>query len=223
MGYRFTFIRLIDSYYNDSSIISGLYRILRKAIQIITNEERIYNKTHNIQIISNNKILELLENLEDNKDTIKDLDITLDKFKQLIKTKISDSMIIFRGKSSKGAFDIKGIKIKEKSIENQNDLTIEVELEENLDAKINTITKKKIIKKKEKEYFFDEVVDNKVLLDYQDLKKDILIISKENNIKTWQVVSILMKHGVIVKRDQSRGYTKYKETDEYKNNFKYKI
>lgn len=43
---------------------------INKNIQIITNEERIYNKTHNIQIISNNKILELLENLEDNKDTI---------------------------------------------------------------------------------------------------------------------------------------------------------
>lgn len=43
---------------------------INKNIQIITNEERIYNKIHNIQIISNNKILELLENLEDNKDTI---------------------------------------------------------------------------------------------------------------------------------------------------------
>ena len=42
MGYRFTFIRLIDSYYNDSSIISGLYRILRKATQIITNDSSDY-------------------------------------------------------------------------------------------------------------------------------------------------------------------------------------
>jgi len=156
---------------------------------------------------------------QDNKSILKEFDITSEKFKQFIKLKVPGASLVIRS-NLKGAFDIKGIKIKEKSIENQNDLTIEVELEENLDAKINTITKKKIIKKKEKEYFFDEVVDNKVLLDYQDLKKDILIISKENNIKTWQVVSLLMKHGVIVKRDQSRGYAKYKETDEYKNNFK---
>lgn len=38
MGYRFTFIKLIDNYYNDSPIMSGLYRVFRKATQIITNE-----------------------------------------------------------------------------------------------------------------------------------------------------------------------------------------
>lgn len=42
MGYRFTFLKLIDSYYNDSQIMSGLYRIFRKATQIITNEGSNY-------------------------------------------------------------------------------------------------------------------------------------------------------------------------------------
>ena len=38
---------------------------INKNIQIITNEERIYNKTQNIQILSNNKILELSRSLND--------------------------------------------------------------------------------------------------------------------------------------------------------------
>lgn len=38
MGYRFTFMKLIDSFYNDSQIMSGLYRIFRKATQMITND-----------------------------------------------------------------------------------------------------------------------------------------------------------------------------------------
>lgn len=39
MGYRFSLIKLIDSFYNDSQVMSGLFRLLRKATQIITNED----------------------------------------------------------------------------------------------------------------------------------------------------------------------------------------
>jgi hypothetical protein len=38
MGYRITLLKLIDAFYEDSQIMSGLFRIMRKATQIITNE-----------------------------------------------------------------------------------------------------------------------------------------------------------------------------------------
>jgi biotin operon repressor len=36
-------------------------------------------------------------------------------------------------------------------------------------------------------------------------------------VLVWQVVSILMNNGIIVKRSDARGYDLYKETEEYKN------
>ena len=38
-----------------------------------------------------------------------------------------------------------------------------------------------------------------------------------NNIRPWQVVSLLVRYKTISKRDEARGYDKYKETEEYKN------
>ena len=55
---------------------------------------------------------------------------------------------------------------------------------------------------------------------YQDVEKDIMSISEIHNIRPWQVVSVLVRHKVISKRDDSRGYDKYKETDEYKSKIK---
>jgi len=61
-------------------------------IQIITNEERVYKKTENIQILSNDKILDLLENLEDNKDTIIHINI-LPNYKTVNVNKYIDIII----------------------------------------------------------------------------------------------------------------------------------
>ena len=41
-------------------------------------------------------------------------------------------------------------------------------------------------------------------------------ISTNNNIRPWQVVSVLVSNKIIEKRDESRGYDIYKETEEYK-------
>ena len=41
-------------------------------------------------------------------------------------------------------------------------------------------------------------------------------ISKINNVRPWQVVSLLMSCKIINKRDEALGYDKYKETEEYK-------
>jgi hypothetical protein len=150
---------------------------------------------------------------QDNKDTIKDLDITLDKFKQLIKTKISDSMIIFRGKSSKGAFDIKGLNfIQENIIDTQN--KIDIEFTEFVKEKKDK--KEKIIKNKKSDYFNNEL-DSNILKEYENEENDIMIISEKFDIRPWQVVSVLIRYKVISKRDNARGYNLYKQTEEYKS------
>jgi hypothetical protein len=82
---------------------------------------------------------------QDNKLAINEMNITGDKFKQYIKTKVPLSCIILRNKNANSAFDIKGLKIKEpekKANENTEVATI-IDLEINEDQ----IKKKKIIKK----------------------------------------------------------------------------
>ena len=146
---------------------------------------------------------------QDNKELIKEFDLTTEKFKEYIKLKIPFSSLELKN-NLKGAIVIKGIKYKEK-VEKIEDLKLD------LDIPIpNKVEKKKIIRKKGN-YYFEEELDSKILLDYQNLKNDILTIALKNLVLPWQVISVLMKHGVIAKRDQARGFEKYKETDEYKN------
>ena len=75
---------------------------------------------------------------------------------------------------------------------------------------------KKIKTEKLKEFIFDEETDYKILKEYDDAKNDIMTISSTNNIKPWQVVSILMRSSTIKKRTEARGYNIYTETEEYK-------
>jgi hypothetical protein len=39
----------------------------------------------------------------------------------------------------------------------------------------------------------------------------------DDNIRPWQIVSLLMRYKIINKRDEARGYDLYKETEEYKS------
>jgi hypothetical protein len=81
---------------------------------------------------------------QENKDILKEFEITTEKFKQFIKSKVPLSSITIKSKNSNSAFDIKGIKLIE-TIENDiEDKTekLEVELNEEI------IKKKRIIKKK---------------------------------------------------------------------------
>ena len=100
----------------------------------------------------------------------------------------------------------------EKTVDTTETEKMEIEFVENVELK-----KKKQIKQKKKEFFFDEIFDNKILLEYQNIEKDIMDIAEDNKIRPWQVVSVLMKNNILVKRDQARGYDKYKETEEYKS------
>lgn len=150
---------------------------------------------------------------QDNKDVINEFEITTEKFKQFIKSKVSLSNITIRSKSSNGAFDIKGIKWrvreKEKEKEPENP-KMELELKEN----------KKVKKLKKEDYYFDENKDTQIIKEYENTENDIMEMSKTNNIRPWEIVSVLMKHKIIKKRADARGYDKYKETDEYKSKIK---
>jgi hypothetical protein len=73
----------------------------------------------------------------------------------------------------------------------------------------NTKIKEKIVKSM---FYFNEDKDNKIIAEYLVQNNDIMEISDQNNIKPWEVVSLLVKYKIIVKRDEARGYEKYKET-----------
>ena len=86
---------------------------------------------------------------QENKDIIKDFEITPDKFRQFVKSKVSMSSITIKNKNVNSAFDIKGMKLKSIEnavIENLNEINekIDVEFFEN----VIDVKKKKYLKKK---------------------------------------------------------------------------
>jgi len=153
---------------------------------------------------------------QDNKSIVKEMEITVDKFKQYIKSKVSISNLVVKSKNANSAFDIKGFKLR--SVDNVQgeksnmEAGIVVELVEN-------VVKNKTVKKKitPKEFYFDEENDNKIINAYKNIESDIMSLSETFNLRPWQIVSVLMKHKIVGKRDESRGYDKYKETEEYKS------
>jgi hypothetical protein len=149
----------------------------------------------------------------DNKSLLNDLDITTDKFKQYIKTRVSMSNIILKNKNSHSAFEIKGIKWISNDIKLET-VNMDILL---VDTEVKPERKKVITKLKDKEVYFTQELDKKILEDYHDTKNDIIKIAKNNKVEIYQVVSLLVKYNIISKRNDARGYDKYKETDEYKN------
>ena len=183
---------------------------------IVTSNFSLFDDWWDKNIELNNECTELSTDLwlrfrQDKKELIKELDIKVEKFKQFIKTKIPSSSLVIKSKNANSAFEIKGINLKE----------IEVVVEEKIDD-VEFVDDMDVKKKKKAKIncYFTSEIDNNILLDYQDVEKDIMSISEIHNIRPWQVVSVLVRHKVISKRDESRGYDKYKETDEYKSKIK---
>ena len=138
----------------------------------------------------------------DNKDFVSENKITIDKFKDIITDIAGNST--YTEKSKKGVIDFVGFKFKELVIEN---LIIE-KLELPKKVKKNTKT----------QYYFSEEKDKKILEEYENELNNIMTISSDNNIKPWEVVSLLVHNKIIIKRCEARGYDIYKDTDEYKEN-----
>lgn len=152
----------------------------------------------------------------ENKTYIKENDMTVSKFKQYIKTKLPHSKIIIKSKNANSAYELKGLKLKEKNEEVTNTKLgndkMDIVLKEI--PIIKKVNSKKSVKNK---VYFDEHIDNKILAEYSDVNNDIMNISELNDVKPWEVVSLLVKYNIIGKRSDARGYDMYKETDEYKS------
>jgi hypothetical protein len=148
---------------------------------------------------------------KDNKEYVGDNNITIENFKDIITSNIVNSSTYIE-KSKKSVIEFIGFKWREIKLKEIKDLIIE-----------NIVIEKVKTEKKETqiEYYIDEETDKKILKDYENKLNDIMNMSNDN-IRPWQIVSLLMRHKVIKKREDARGYDEYKETGEYKNKFKKK-
>jgi len=151
---------------------------------------------------------------QENKAMISEMNISGEKFKNYLKSKVPLSSIHLRNKSVNAAFDIKGICLKFSKNKVVEDEKIELELDE----EVLVSKKSRVTKKIKKEIYFDEITDKKIIKEYNN--NDIMEVSEICNIRPWEVVSVLMKHQIIDKRDKAKGYDKYKETTEYKSKCK---
>jgi hypothetical protein len=150
---------------------------------------------------------------KENKEIVGENNVTIEKFKDLITGFVNSSNYI--EKTKKGAIEFVGFTWKQIEIEEIENLEIENIVVE----KVKNV-KKENIKKISKFCYFDKEKDKKMLDEYNEDKNDIIVISELNNIRPWEVVSLLMKYKVINSRGEARGYDKYKETDEYKSKIK---
>ena len=156
---------------------------------------------------------------QENKLMITEMNVTGDKFKQYIKTKVPLSNIILRNKNANSAFDLKGLKmsdIEKRVNEKTEEVKEKIELE--LNEEVIKNNKKKVIKKGKQEVYFDEKLDKKIIDDYEN--QDIMLLASEYKVRPWEIVSLLMRYKIIKKRDEAIGYDKYKETVEYKEKIK---
>jgi hypothetical protein len=140
---------------------------------------------------------------KENKEYVGDNKVTIEKFKDIITSNIVN-ISTYTEKTKKSSIEFIGFKWREITIKEIKELIIE-----------NAIIEKQ--KEKITEMYFDEEKDNKILQEYDDIKNDILSISLNNNIKPFEIISLLVKHKIISKRGDARGYDKYKDTEEYKN------
>ena len=150
----------------------------------------------------------------ENKNILKDVEITTEKFKKYIKTKIPINNLILRSSKGNGAYDIKGIKMKEENEKVKEEESIKEKME--LEMIEEPVKKRKLIRFQKREIYFDEEKDRMIIKGYSD-KKDIMILSEEYNVRPWEIVSLLMKYKIITKRENAKGYDEYKETEEYKD------
>ena len=156
---------------------------------------------------------------KENKEYVGENKFTIESFKSMITCIISSSNYV---EKSKNIIEFIGFKWKQIEVKPIDNLEIEnVVVEKPKKNKKEIIEKpKKVEKEKSIEFYFDEYNDKKILEEYENEENDIITISVSNNVKPFQVISVLHRHKIIPSRSYARGYNKYKETDEYKNSLK---
>jgi hypothetical protein len=125
--------------------------------------------------------------------------LNADDFKKYIMTKLSSDTYTMKSKT--GSITINNHKLK-----NINGNTIG-----------NSIKINPILKSTKNTYYVSEEIDNKIISDYQNTLDDVVQISCNNEIDVYKVVSILMKHSIISKRIEARGYESHTQSEEYQN------
>lgn len=148
---------------------------------------------------------------KENKEFVGGNNLNIEQFKDLTTGNIVKSSNYIE-KTKKGAIEFIGFKWKEVEVKSMNNLELNNLVVEN-------ITKNKIKKQKKRESYFDKETDEKILLDYENENNNIMTMCNDN-IRPWQIVSLLMRYKIIKKRDEARGYDLYKETEEYKSKIK---
>ena len=150
---------------------------------------------------------------KDNKLYIDENKMLIDDFKTHIKNFIDVNNYV--EKSKKGSVEFIGFNFKDllvcqeiKNTKEEEKLEVELNIP-NVDEK----KKKKRIKKEE--YVLED--ESKIINEYNDSEKPVLVLSKVFNIPVYKIISCLVKHKIISKRTEVRGYKEYTETDEYKN------
>jgi hypothetical protein len=202
----------------DNDIIELLSLVSNEIMLNVYEKNNVINEwwNNNIEYTEddNNKLIstEIWNKFKkENKEYVLEKKISIEIFKEIIIKNISISK--YTEKTKKGAIEFIGIKFKNIVIETNN-LIIETE---NL---IDEPKKKKVKKEKQKsQYYFNEETDNKILEEYNDISSNIISISENNSIQTWQVISLLIHYKTINKRCQAKGYEQYTETEEYKQKF----
>lgn len=228
--------------------INTSINVTRNLIQVMDNELREILETEtkeiidsplslledwwneNIQVTNDDSII-LSTDLwfkcrQDNKEYVKEMEISGEKFKQFIRTKVPLSCLKLKSKNIHSAIEIKGIKMKQQDnvleipewIEEMKKQDLVSEIPKWIEEKEPIMITKSISKNKKKDdFYFDKELDEAILESYQEESKDILNIAKEFNKKVFEIVSVLMKHKIILKRNQAKGYSLYQESEEYKS------
>jgi hypothetical protein len=225
--------KLIENLQERAAEIRRGVNVLQNSVKNLDNElleilSLVSDDIVNEKFVSNNKIKEWWdENIEyvndeskmtsteiwskfkkDNKEYVGENKITIELFKIAITSLVSSSNYV---EKSKSIIEFNGFKWKQ----------IEVKALENIEIENIVIEKKvkvkKVKKEKSIEFYFDEETDKKILEEYENEENDIMTISLINNIRPWEVVSLLVRYKIINSRGEARGYDKYKETEEYKS------
>jgi hypothetical protein len=145
---------------------------------------------------------------KENKEYVGENNLNIEQFKDAITGNVVKTSNYIE-KTKKGAIEFIGFKWKDVEVKYTNILELNNLVVEN-------ITTNKIKKQKKIEFYFDKETDKKILLDYENENNTIMTMCNDN-MRPWQIVSLLMRYKIINKRDEARGYDLYKETEEYKS------